>query len=308
MTLLILAAGMGSRYGGLKQIDPISECGEFIVDFSVYDAILAGFDKVVFIIKEENYQIFRDTIGKRIENKIMVEYVFQSLDSNIMDLKIPKDRVKPWGTAHAVMCARDAVKDSFVVINSDDFYGRDSYKQAADFLNKNIGKNSLKPVYCMPGYILGNTLTDNGHVARGICEVNKDGFLTDITERTKIIKTDDLYGAAYEEINGKTETWVPVSRDSLVSMNFWGFTPDVFDKLEKYFAEFVNEISSDPLKCEFYLPMAVKRMIGDRLCDVSVIKTTSKWYGVTYHEDKPLVTAQIKRMIDDGLYPNGLWK
>lgn len=305
MTLLIMAAGMGSRYGGLKQIDPITKKGEFIVDFSIYDAIYAGFDKVVFIIKEENYDVFRETIGKRIEDKVKVEYVFQSLDSYIGDTKIPDGRIRPWGTGHAVLCAKDFVKDNFVVINADDFYGRDAYVKTAEFL-KNC-KNK-KNDFCMAGYMLGNTLTENGHVARGICETDENGYLTDITERTRIIKTNDTYGAAYEENNGETDNWIPVSTDTTVSMNLWGFTPEFFPSLERYFNEFLDDNSKEPLKSELYLPSTVRKMMGENLCTVSVLKTSAKWYGVTYHDDKPFVVSQIKHMIDEGLYPNGLWQ
>lgn len=309
MTLLIMAAGMGSRYGGLKQIDPVTASGEFIVDFSIYDALQAGFDKVVFIIKEENYEAFRETVGKRIENKIKVEYVFQSLEMHVGGAVIPEGRIKPWGTGHAVLCAKDTVKDNFAVINADDFYGRDAYKKIAEYLSAEQPASDIAR-FCMAGYMLGNTLTENGHVARGICCINENGLLTDITERTKIIKTATEYGAAYEENNGATDNWIPVSTDTTVSMNCWGFTPAFFARLEAYFRVFLSELNSagDPLKAEFYLPAAVDTMMSEGLCTVSVLKTSAKWYGVTYHDDKPYVMAQLRKQIDEGVYPSGLWK
>ena len=310
MTLLVMAAGMGSRYGGLKQIDPITDSGEFIIDFSIYDAISAGFDKVVFVIKEENYDIFRDTIGKRIEDKINVEYVFQAHTTNIGDFKIPDGREKPWGTGHAVLCAKDAVHDPFVVINADDFYGRDAYVQIADFFMKQAAVTE-KNEYCMAGYVLGKTLTDHGHVARGICTVDENGYLTDVKERTKIIKTDTSHGAAYEENEGQTDNWIPLSTDTIVSMNFWGFTPSFFAKLESYFIEFLADIAAgkrEPLKSELHLPAMVKNMMDENLCAVTVLETSANWYGVTYQDDKPYVIARIKELIDQKIYPSGMWK
>jgi len=310
MTLLVMAAGMGSRYGGLKQIDPITENGEFIVDFSVYDAISAGFDEVVFVIKEENYDIFRDTIGKRIEDKIKVEYTFQAHDSHIGDFKIPDGREKPWGTGHAVLCAKDVIDTPFVVINADDFYGRDAYMKMAEFLGaQDLDDEKIK--FCMAGYVLGKTLTEHGHVARGLCSVDENGHLTDVKERTKIIKTTSPQGAAYEENEGQTDIWIPVSDETIVSMNFWGFTPSFFPNLEKYFNEFLSDISNgkiEPLKSELHLPAMVKKMMGENLCDVSVLKTSASWYGVTYQDDKPFVVGKMKEMIDEKTYPNGMWK
>lgn len=300
MTLFILAAGMGSRYGGLKQVDPITENGEFIIDFSVYDAVQAGFDKVVFVIKEENYNIFRETIGHRIEKKIKVEYVFQKLDSFVPADKIPADRVKPWGTTQALLCGKDAIKDGFVAINADDFYGRDAFMKAAEF----IKTNDLDAChYCMVGYLLGNTLTDNGSVARGECHKDEKGMLCKISERTKLFKEDG--GAYYTDDNGET---VHLPGDTVVSMNFWAFGPSVFDYLMKDFEEFINDPNREPLKSECLLPNTIGKMIDEGKCDVKVLTTDSKWFGVTYHDDKPDVIANIKALIEKGVYPaNGLW-
>ena len=299
MTLLVLAAGMGSRYGGLKQIDPITEDGEFIIDFSVYDAIRAGFDRVVFIIKEENYEDFKNTIGARIEGKIKVDYVFQTLDKLVSPDKIPDERVKPWGTTHAVLCAKKAIgDDGFAVINSDDFYGSDAYAKAADFIKNTDGNH-----FCMIGYRLGNTLTDNGSVARGICQTDEDGMLTDIIERTKIYKTEG--GAYFENEDGTKET---LGNETVVSMNFWGFTPGLFKGAAEEFVKFIYDENREPLKSECYLPNVVGALRRRSYCDVKVIETTARWYGVTYHDDKPEVVKKIKTLIDSGEYPKGLWK
>ncbi len=298
MTLFILAAGMGSRYGGLKQIDPFTEHGEFIIDFSIYDAIKAGFDKVVFVIKEENYDAFRETVGKRIEGKVQVEYVFQKMTSFVPADKIPAERVKPWGTTHALLCAKDALKEGFIVINADDFYGRDAFFKAAEFLkNADLSANH----FCMVGYHLGNTLTDNGSVARGECHANSDEMLEKITERTKLFKEE---GGAYYEDNGET---VHIPNNTVVSMNFWGFGPTVFKGLEEDFNLFINDDTREPLKSECLLPNTIGKMINAGECNVKVLTTTAKWFGVTYSQDKPDVIAKLNKLIADGEYPNGLW-
>ena len=300
MTVFILAAGMGSRYGGLKQIDPFTENGEFIIDFSVYDAIQAGFDRVVFVIKEENYETFHETIGKRIAGKIKVEYVFQKMDYLVPADKIPADRVKPWGTTHALLCGKEVLNDGFIVINADDFYGRDAFFKAAEFLKK-VENDPYNRHYCMVGYLMGNTLTDNGSVARGVCEA-KDGKLTKIVERTKLFKEE---GGAYFEENGEK---VHVSADTVVSMNFWSFTPSFFKGAEEDFVKFINDPNREPLKSECLLPNTVYTMMEKGLCDVEVLTTTSKWFGVTYSADKPDVIAKLQALIAEGVYPNGLWK
>lgn len=302
MTLLVLAAGMGSRYGGLKQIDPITPDGEFIIDFSVYDAIRAGFDRVVFIIKKENYADFKETIGSRIEGKIKVDYAFQSLDKLVAAEDIPAERVKPWGTTHAVLCAEDVIAgDSFAVINADDFYGADAYARAAEFIKS--AEMTEGNHYCMIGYRLGNTLTDNGSVARGICNTDENGMLTDIVERTKIYKEEN--GASFEDENGEK---VMLQSNTVVSMNFWGFTSSMFEGAHNRFEAFISDKTREPLKSECFLPNVVGELKGEGYCDVKVIETTAKWYGVTYHDDKPGVVAKINALIETGEYPRGLWK
>lgn len=302
MTLLVLAAGMGSRYGGLKQIDPITEHGEFIIDFSVYDALRAGFDKVVFIIKKENYETFKETIGARIAEKVEVGYAFQTMEQFVPADKIPEGRTKPWGTCQAILCAEEALGgDSFAVINADDFYGADAYRKAAEFIKSVDGKKDNRS-YCMVGYRLGNTLTDKGSVARGICRMDENSKLQSIIERTKIFKTET--GARYEnELGESTE----LSADSLASMNFWGFTSSFFGGAKKHFDEFINDTEREPMKSECYLPNVVGQMVDDGYCDVTVLDTTAQWYGVTYHEDKPGVVAKINALIEAGEYPHGLW-
>jgi len=301
MTLFILAAGMGSRYGGLKQIDKFTEHGEFIIDFSIYDAIQAGFDRIVFVIKEENYNDFKETVGQRIEGKIKVEYVFQGLNTFVPAEKIPAERVKPWGTTHALLCGKEVLNDGFAVINADDFYGRDAFFKAAEFI-RNAGENSAN--YCMVGYLLGNTLTDNGSVARGVCHADENGYLDKIVERTKLFKEEG--GAWFEEDGEK----VHVPNDTVVSMNFWGFGPKVFEGLSADFAEFLaaNDSVADPLKSECLLPNTIGKMIKAGDCDVKVLTTTAKWFGVTYADDKPDVIAKLHALIEAGEYPkNGLW-
>jgi len=301
MTLFVLAAGLGSRYGGLKQIDPMTKHGEFIIDFSVYDALRAGFDRVVFIIKKENYDLFRESIGKRIEKKIRVEYAFQSIDMIVPGDLIPEGRVKPWGTFHALLCAKEYLTDPFAVINADDFYGADAYRAVADFLRKAEMRENNR-TFAMVGYKVGNTLTDAGSVARGVC-VTENGYLRSIVERTKIFK--DPAGARFEDENGET---VILPADTPVSMNFWGFTPEIFKDGEKYFDSFLKAEHPDPLKAECYLPNVVGEMIENGSCEVEVLETSSQWYGVTYQEDKANVTEKIRMMIERGEYPDGLWK
>lgn len=302
MTLVILAAGMGSRYGGLKQIDPITENGEFIIDFSIYDAIKAGFDKVVFVIKKENYEDFVETVGARVSKFIKVEYVFQDMNDIPEGFSVPDGRTKPWGTAHAVLAARHVVTDNFAVINSDDFYGRDAFMKLAEHLKSaKCGENGEKSHCCMVGYILDNTLTENGTVSRGECSVDADGYLIDVVERTKLMRYEDE--AAYEE-NGE---WVKIPKSTVVSMNCIGFTPDVFGYIESGLSEFLSNLEN-PMKSEYFIPFAIKEMMADGRIDVKVYSTESVWYGVTYHEDKEKVKGSIAKMIADGVYPCGLWK
>ena len=300
MTLVILAAGMGSRYGGLKQIDPITDHGEFIIDFSIYDAVKAGFDKVVFIIKEENYDAFRETVGTRVEPYIKVEYAFQSLDKIPEGFAIPEGREKPWGTSHALLCAEEFVDDNFAVINADDFYGRDAFMKLAEHL-KSLDVKSTN--YCMIGYVLRNTLTENGTVSRGRCETDEKGMLSSITELTKI-KTA---GSDAEYLNDAGE-WEALSGDTVVSMNCWGLTPAIFGELKAGFAAFLASEKGKELKSEYYLPGAIDDMMQAGKCAVKVYSTTAAWYGVTYSEDKAGVKNALRALMDGGEYPHKLWK
>ena len=293
---------MGSRYGGLKQLDPMTDAGNFIIDFSLYDAIRAGFDKVVFIIKEENLELFRETIGARIEERISVEYAFQRGDDLPAGFSLPEGRVKPWGTGHAIYCVRNLVKENFAVINADDYYGRDTFLQLARHL-RTASNEGGRAHHCMVGFALGNTLTENGTVSRGQCEVDADGMLISVTERTKIAKKETC--AAYLCDDG--ETWTDIPFDTIVSMNCWGFTPDIFADLEREFSEFLKNLGSNPLKAEFYLPSAVDEQQKSGVCDVKVYPTTSLWQGVTYPEDKERVKKAIRSLIDAGEYPEDLW-
>ena len=297
MTLVILAAGMGSRYGGLKQIDPITDHGEFIIDFSVFDAIRSGFDKVVFVIKEENLEEFRSTVGKRFEERISVEYAFQSLNDLPEGYSVPEGRVKPWGTAQALLAARHVVNEPFAVINADDFYGKSAYELL--FSHFAAQKETDVPEYCMVGYVLENTLTENGTVSRGICKV-ENGYLSDVTERTSISRANDV--AVYEENGVKTE--IPLN--AIASMNCWGFTPAIFDGVAKGFERFLSKLDPTALKSEYYLPFAVRELMDAGECKVKVYSSDSAWYGVTYHEDKEKVKASIQQLKNDGIYPEKL--
>lgn len=299
MTLVVLAAGMGSRYKGLKQIDPISRAGEFIIDFSVYDAIRSGFNKVVFIIKRDLYDTFRQTIGKRLERFIEVRYVFQ--ENQFLDgVSVPAERVKPFGTAHALLACLDVVNEPFVVINADDFYGADAFRCVSNFLRSHPYDGKCH--FCMAGYVLDNTLSKSGYVSRGECFVDASGYLTGITERTKIC--EDGEDAKY--LDG--EVWKPIARNTTVSMNFFGFTPEILTYIRDGFLRFVRDPATDLAKAEYYLPHAVTQMLRDGLCDIRVLNTTAKWFGVTYPDDKPMVAAEIDKMISSGVYPDGLWK
>lgn len=300
MTLVILAAGMGSRYGGMKQIDPVAAGGEFIIDFSIYDAIRAGFDKVVIVVKKENYDDFKSTVGKRIEPFIKTEYAFQDINDLPGGRKPPDGRVKPWGTGQALLAARGLVSDNFAAINADDFYGRDAFMRLAAHLSTAKSEGGVADG-CMVGYRLSETLTENGSVSRGQCSVSESGELLSIVERTKIYRSGD--GAVYEE-DGKT---FPIALDTTVSMNCFGFTPDVFSHTERYFDAFLDE-KGDDLKAEFYYPAAVFSMIRENKARVKVCRTDSRWLGVTYHEDKERVVREIHKLIEAGIYPERLWK
>ena len=293
MTLLILAAGLGSRYGGLKQIDPVTDKGEFIIDFSVYDAIVSGFDKIVFVINKENLDLFRETIGQRFEDKIKVEYAFQRIDDLPKGYCVPEGRTKPWGTAQALLAARNMIDEPFAVINADDFYGRSAYGILAEHLSKATSKQ-----YCMVGYILKNTLTENGAVSRGVCRV-EGGYLADVVERTKIKKVGDR--AVFTEDGQDTH----LSLDTIVSMNCWGFTPDIFSKVMGGFQSFLDNDDGN-LKREYYLPFAVKEIMDKGECTVNVYSSADSWYGVTYKEDHDNVSKSLEKLKADGIYPKKL--
>ena len=300
--LVIMAAGMGSRYGGLKQIDPVDEQGHIIMDFSIFDAKRAGFEKVVFIIKKENEADFREAIGNRIEKVIEVEYAFQNLQNIPEGFEVPAERVKPWGTAHAVLSCKDLIDGPFAVINADDYYGRDAFQKIYDYLSTH--EDDEKYRYTMVGYQLENTLTENGHVARGVCQMNEAGELVSVTERTRIEKKDG--GAAFTEDDG--ETWTTLPTDAIVSMNMWGFTESFLKEIENGFAAFLEEgLKKNPLKCEYFLPTVVSNLLAAEKATVAVLTSADKWYGVTYKEDKPVVVNAIKNFKENGLYPEHLW-
>lgn len=301
--LVIMAAGMGSRYGGLKQIDPVDAAGDIIMDFSVYDAMQAGFKKFVFVIKEAIEKDFKEVIGNRIEKLAEVHYVFQELHKMPNGTEIPEGRVKPWGTGHAILCCKDVLDAPFAVINADDFYGRDAFVQLYNHL---INIEEVSPMkIAMVGYVLENTLTDNGHVARGVCRVSEDGYLQKIDERTMIQKIDGQ--AHYSEDGG--ESFVPVANDAPVSMNMWGFPLAYLRALEEKFPLFLSTtVKENPLKSEFYLPVVVDELLKEDAATVKVLHSADKWYGVTYKEDKPEVMAGIQSLKDAGLYPQDLWK
>lgn len=301
--LVIMAAGMGSRYGGLKQIDPVDAEGHIIMDFSMYDAKRAGFEKVIFIIKKENEADFKGAIGDRIGQYMEVSYAYQELTNIPEGFEVPEGRVKPWGTAHAVLSCIDQIDGPFAVINADDYYGREAFQLIYDYLVSHEDDDKYR--YTMVGYQLGNTVTDNGHVARGICDMNEDGELIGIHERTRIEKRDG--GIAFTEDDG--ETWVSVPADAIVSMNMWGFTHSILTEIRDGFPAFLEEgLKSNPMKCEYFLPAVVSNLLGADQATVAVLKSADKWYGVTYKEDKPVVVAAIKKMKEDGLYPEHLWE
>lgn len=299
MTLVIMAAGMGSRFGGLKQLEPIDDNGNFIIDYSIYDAIKAGFTKVVFIIKKENYDIFRSTIGKRIENKIETVYVFQELDKLPSNFKTPLERTKPWGTGHAILCAKDYVNEPFAIINADDFYGREAFVTISEFL-KNINNNMNYLPCAIVGYKLINTVSNAGSVKRGVIKTNNN-VLDDLIE-SKIEKENGKFIAYPLENNTSFE----VNEDTLVSMNMLGFNARLFDYLEKGFNEFLeNNINN--LTSEFLIPSFVNELMHKGIMNVSVLNTSSKWLGMTYKEDLEDVKREIKLLCDDKIYPEKLW-
>ncbi|MCB6203315.1 nucleotidyltransferase family protein [Extibacter muris] len=301
--LVIMAAGMGSRYGGLKQIDPVDEEGHIIMDFSMFDAKRAGFEKVIFIIKKENEADFKAAVGDRMAKYMDVSYAYQEIDNIPDGYQVPEGRVKPWGTAHAVLSCINQIDGPFAVINADDYYGQEAFRLIYDYLASHEDDEIYR--YTMVGYELGNTVTDNGHVARGVCDMNEEGELKAIHERTRIEKRDD--GIAYTEDDGKT--WVNVPADTTVSMNMWGFTRSILEEVEAGFPAFLDEgLKVNPMKCEYFLPAVVSDLLGEGKAAVAVLKSADKWYGVTYKEDKPVVMAAIKKMKEDGVYPAHLWE
>lgn len=301
--LVIMAAGMGSRYGGLKQIDPIDNEGHIIIDFSIYDALEAGFEEVVFIIKKENEKDFRECIGNRMEKLVKVSYAFQELTNLPEGFEVPEGRKKPFGTGHAILSCKDIIDGPFAVINADDYYGKHAYKMMYDYLCKQQDDDKYR--YAMVGYVLENTLTENGHVARGVCEISEDGYLQNINERTRIEKVDN--GTAYTENDGAT--WVTIPQGSTVSMNLWGFGKSILGELEKRFTIFLEEnLKENPLKCEYFLPSVIGELLNEGTATVEVMKSLDRWYGVTYREDKEKVVEAIQKLKDDGLYPKKLWE
>jgi len=296
MTLVIMAAGMGSRFGGLKQIEPVGPNGEFIIDYSIYDAIKAGFTKVVFIIKEENYDIFKETIGKRIEGKIDVEYVFQDIKNVPAGVKLPEDRVKPLGTGHAILSCKGTVNEPFAIINSDDFYGRDAYMKAANFLREDTTD------YAMIGYIIGNTLTENGAVKRGYCE-QTNGYLSNLIESSVYREGDKV---KVEPLDGREGFYASTS--DLVSMNMFCFKPDMLNYLDEHFMDFFNKNMDNLEKCEYLIPDVVFERIENDNLKVRVVDTNAVWHGVTYKEDKEELVNCINKLIEMGEYPTNLYE
>mgnify|MGYP002510378596 FL=1 len=297
--LVIMAAGMGSRYGGLKQMDPVGGHGQVILDYSIYDARRAGFETVIFVIKDEIEADFKERVGSRIEGSMDVRYAFQRMDGLPEGYSIPEGRVKPWGTAQAALAAQPFIDGPFAIINADDYYGRSAFQVIYDYLSGNPGRDE----YAMVAYRLENTVTDHGHVARGVCQVGADGLLTGIVERTRIEKGPPL---RFTEDGGRT--WTQLPQDTMVSMNFWGFTPSLLDQVRAQFPDFLDEaLASNPLKAEYLLPTLVGRLIQQGRATVRALPSGDKWYGVTYQEDKPTVTAAIARMTAEGLYPHSLW-
>jgi len=298
-TLFVLAAGMGSRYGGLKQLDGLGPNSETIMDYSIYDAIKSGFGKLVFVIRKSFEKEFVDKVASKYDKHITVEVVFQELDNLPEGFTLHPDRVKPWGTNHAVLMGKDVIKEPFAVINADDFYGRDAFEKMAAFLNKLEGS---KNHYCMVGYRLQNTLSESGSVARGVCETNNEEFLSSVVERTHIERKDGKI--QYKDAEGY---WYELPENAPVSMNMWGFTPDYFEYSKDYFVKFL-ELNQHNLKSEYFIPLMVDHLITNHIADVKVLDTSSKWFGVTYAEDRESVVAKLQGLADKSEYPTPLWK
>ncbi len=298
--LAVLAAGMGSRYGGLKQMDPVGPSGEFIIDYSIYDAHRAGFETVCFIIKHEIEDAFKETVGARVSKYMNVRYAYQQVDMLPEGYSVPEGRVKPWGTGHAVLCADEALDAPFAVINADDYYGPEAYQVAYDFLTQ-VEDEPDKCHYAMVGYLLKNTVTENGSVARGVCQVDENGVLTEVVENTQI---ETYEGGIHTTFDGG-QTWKDLPDDTLVSMNLWCFRPSFVDELKVLFPAFLDKaLIENPLKGEFFLPLTVTEMLQSGKADVKVLTSTDKWYGVTYQADRPMVVAALAEKVESGLYPS----
>lgn len=303
--LVVMAAGMGSRYGGLKQIDPVGCEGEAILDYSLFDAHEAGFDTAVIIIKEAIKKDFMETVGARLQKAPMeIRYAYQELEKLPTSYTVPEGRTKPWGTCHAVVCARETIGDApFAVINADDYYGKAAFKEIYNYLSAHADDDKYR--YCMVGYELGKTVTDNGSVARGVCQVNGEGFLESVVERTKIEKQAD--GVIRFTEDGST--WMCLPEKTTVSMNMWGFTPSFAAESEARFPAFLDKaLAENPMKGEYFLPSTVSALLAEDKATVKMLYSPDKWYGVTYAADKPVVVAALKTMTEQGLYPDGLWK
>lgn len=303
--LVVMAAGMGSRYGGLKQIDPVGCEGEAILDYSLFDAHEAGFDTAVIIIKEAIKKDFMETVGARLQKAPMeIRYAYQELEKLPTSYTVPEGRTKPWGTCHAVVCAREAIGDApFAVINADDYYGKAAFKEIYNYLSAHADDDKYR--YCMVGYELGKTVTDNGSVARGVCQVNGEGFLESVVERTKIERQAD--GVIRFTEDGST--WMCLPEKTTVSMNMWGFTPSFAAESEARFPAFLDKaLAENPMKGEYFLPSTVSALLAEDKATVKMLYSPDKWYGVTYAADKPVVVAALKTMTEQGLYPDGLWK
>ncbi len=303
--LVVMAAGMGSRYGGLKQIDPVGSQGEAILDYSLFDAHEAGFETAVIIIKEAIKKDFMDTVGARLQKAPMeIRYAYQELEKLPQGYTVPQGRTKPWGTCHAVVCAREAIGSApFAVINADDYYGKAAFREIYNYLSAQGDDEKYR--YCMVGYELGKTVTDNGSVARGVCQVNGDGYLESVVERTKIEKYQG--GIRFTEDDGKT--WTPLGDKTTVSMNMWGFTPSFAAESQARFPAFLDKaLNENPMKGEYFLPSTVSALLSEDKATVKMLYSPDKWYGVTYAADKPVVVEALKTMTAKGMYPDGLWK
>jgi hypothetical protein len=301
LTLVVMAAGIGSRYGGLKQIDSVGPKGELVIDYSIFDALRAGFDKIVFVIRKDIEEAFREKIGKTIEAQVDTAYVFQDLTHVPQGLVVPAERKKPWGTGHAILLCKDEVKTPFVALNADDFYGPTAYQTLAQYLSQVRDQKGIYN-YGMIGYTLRNTLSEHGQVARGICKATPNGYLADVRERTHIEQFPD--GIKYTE-NGKD--WITLSPDTLVSMNIWGFTPSIFLELEIRFPQFLKQNPAEILKAEFFIPEVVGSLVREKKARVKILPTKEKWFGITYPKDRPWVQAAIRGLIQKGVYPENLW-